>query len=367
MIEGVCEIMARWFPILLVIAALCSSGVFGRTWYVKPDASGDAPSINAGLDSAYYGDTVLVAPGVYPVTEDPATHVEPGPGICLVSDEGPEATTIEVCEHHVGIDLRECEGASVSGFTVRYSDEPGCVTPSMWLPIGISLWNCLDVVVENCNVQGPVTHGIWVSGTRAAPGMPIVRSNAISGCVFGLACGEEMSGGLTPLFHDNVVTECSYGIEVCDSAPQIEGNLFTYCPWLGMHFIGDCGGDCTGNIIAYNGRVGGEWDCGGVGIIDDTEGQVVSFNRSGPPELANDFYHNLGRDIHTGGLGEYTCVEAGYNYWGTDCPDFSRKLADNVCYGCWVDSTHTTVFCDWSHCPEPREASTWGAIKAIYR
>ena len=36
-----------------------------RTWYVKQDGSGDAPTISAAVDSAVAGDTVLVAAGIY--------------------------------------------------------------------------------------------------------------------------------------------------------------------------------------------------------------------------------------------------------------------------------------------------------------
>lgn len=351
------------FLILAVILATPFSAL-ARIWYVRPDSTGDVPSIKAGLDSASYGDTVLVAPGVYLRTGDPETNIIPGPGVCLTSDEGPELTIIEVCGAGGGISLGECEGARVSGFTVRYGDEPGCV-PGMGWPTGIFLGDCLDVIVEDCIVQAPA-YGIQVHGAITGPDMPIIRGNRISNCAYGLDCGGSFAR-LTPLFQDNVVTDCNFGIHVDRSAPRIDGNSITNCRWMGMQFGGDCGGNCTRNIIANNGYIGGDVDHGGVWIGGDTEGQTVSFNKFCEPAMANDFYGNTGCDICTRALGEYMWVDAEYNYWGSDCPDFSGRFLGKIWCGIWVDSAHTSIFTDWSHCQKPTEPSTWGGIKAIYR
>jgi predicted outer membrane repeat protein len=52
---------------MLAIATLLvlSSPAQARTWHISPDGSGDAPTIQAGVDSASSGDVVELAPGEY--------------------------------------------------------------------------------------------------------------------------------------------------------------------------------------------------------------------------------------------------------------------------------------------------------------
>jgi len=48
---------ARFFP----------AGVMAETWEIREDGTGDAPPVQAGIDSAAVGDTVLVHPGMQPM------------------------------------------------------------------------------------------------------------------------------------------------------------------------------------------------------------------------------------------------------------------------------------------------------------
>jgi hypothetical protein len=326
-----------------------------RTWYVVPDSTGLATPIKAALDSASSGDTVLVAPGTYLRTDDPETWTRPGPGVALVSEHGPEVTVIEFCNITTGIGLSDCEGARVSGFTIRFAEKPGCGHPGGTLS-GISCYHCTDVVVEDCIVED-VTYGIKVRGESGSWWKPLFRNITIRDCNTGITCGYVSEPG-RPHFLGISITDCRVGAEVVDSEPQFESCAITYCSTIAISYVGHCGGGCDKCIIAHNQE--------GVWIYSDPPLAAPGFNGSWLPENANDFFDNAGWDIWYAYSTPDALVMAIYNYWGTECPDFTSRLHGRVLYSPWMDSTHTVVLNE-DHCPQAVEPSTWGSIKAMFR
>ena len=342
---------------LIGILALTPAVAFSLTWRVPSQC----PTIHAGLDSASYGDTVLVAPGIYSVTDDSETSVSPGPGEHLMSESGPELTIIEFCDRSVGISLHDCEGARLSGFTVRFGSGPDC-----WVPpvptTGVSCYDCTDVIVENCIIEDMGGYSIIVQGHSSAWLKPVFRNNILRNTDggYGIVCWDMVDPG-RPLFQGNTISGFTCGGEFENSSPIIQGNRITNCREWGLYYYGNCGGDCLGNVIIHNG--------GGVYINADPPYAVPGFNAGLNPPDANDIYDNTGYDL------SYECCRLGeqpwppyapLNYWGSRCPDSATVFHGPVVFEPWVDSTHTEIL-NRSDCPDATEPTTWGSIKAMFR
>jgi len=82
---------------------------------------GDQPTIQAGIDAAANGDTVLVAPGIYTGEGNLAVSFH-GTNVVLTSEGGPSATLIESESGEAWLNITNGERPSISGFEVRHAD-----------------------------------------------------------------------------------------------------------------------------------------------------------------------------------------------------------------------------------------------------
>jgi hypothetical protein len=349
---------ARQALVGYVLVILMATGVSARTWYVEPDSTGSSCVIHAALDSASYGDTVLVGPGTYIETDDPETCIRLKAGVALVGAQGAEATKIEYCGTPVGMQLAQCEGSRVSGFTVQFVARPGCGGPGTTSACGIKVWNCTDVVVEDCIIDATPYHGIWVEGASSEWWKPVIRNNVVRNCTYGILCTEVYDPG-RPYFVGNTITDCRTGVDVWDSEPNFDYCEITHCSVAGMSYVGHCGGNVKRSVIAHNEQYG-------VCVWVDPPIASPTFNGSWLPELANDIYDNGSWDIFYDHTGPDAPLMAIYNCWRAECPDFPTRVYGNVMYSPWMDSTHTRMIYTVD-CQTSAEPSTWGSIKAMFR
>ena len=76
--------------LLSLLTLLVAQPSSARTWHILNDGTGDAPTVQAGIDSSAVGDTVLVGPGTY--LENINFN---GKDIVLKGEMGPDLTILD--------------------------------------------------------------------------------------------------------------------------------------------------------------------------------------------------------------------------------------------------------------------------------
>ncbi len=163
-------------PLTIILAAIivasCAVPASARTWRIRVDGTGDAPTIQAAVLASADYDSILVAPGVYTWTNqntqpnDQFTMIQFKRGqdfVTIVSEAGPEATILDA-ELQGRVLVTEGQNyLTVDGFTMRGGRAPGLSLPiggCMILHVSHDTFrNC--VFTENWAPTGGVA---WVGG-----------------------------------------------------------------------------------------------------------------------------------------------------------------------------------------------------------
>jgi parallel beta-helix repeat protein len=193
---------------------------------------GSQPTVQAGINAANNGDTVLVGPGTY--VENINFN---GKAITLTSAGGPLVTILDGGANGtvVTFNNNETTSATLSGFTIRNGLQNG-------LPGGGILISAASPTISNNIITGnhaAVGIGMYISG-----GSPVIRNNTITGNnQAGAGDGGAGGGGIlvegststlgAPQIVNNIITNNSVagggvggGISVFYySSPLIQGNL----------------------------------------------------------------------------------------------------------------------------------------------
>jgi len=104
----------------LALALLGPAPALSNLWNVYADGSGDAPTIQAAIDSAAAGDTILLHDGIYTGSGNKNLDFG-GKNLVLRSDCGPEGVIIDCENVGRGIHLHSGEGSSarIERITIR--------------------------------------------------------------------------------------------------------------------------------------------------------------------------------------------------------------------------------------------------------
>jgi len=182
----------KWGLVIILLVPsfilLSASISYSRTWYVKPDGTGDAPTIKAAIDSSMAGDTVLVALGTY--TIESRIRCTGKSNLTILSEEGPENTDIVGSGSNVSFDIPGLSNFILKGFTISK-----CPIYVYW---------CSDVIIENNILKSGAPLILEAGGGHE------IRDNLIYSCEIGIDCSDYC---MDVKIYNNTIAYChsSYG------------------------------------------------------------------------------------------------------------------------------------------------------------
>ncbi len=210
----------------------------------------EQPTIQAGLNSAQSGDTVLVSPGTYHENID-WPYVE---NIYLMSDEGCGGTVISGGHEGHVFTINGVQRLNIQGFTIRDG------TAEMDTSGGGIYCNNSNMAISECRFTENSADGSWGGGGMYCHGgSPRIINNEFIGNLAGeSAVGSAIAiVGSTAHISYNYFTENANppsfpgAISIEYSASEISHNVITGNPTSGI-FLWDGGGTIHHNLIYDN-------------------------------------------------------------------------------------------------------------------
>lgn len=264
---------------LLLVTVVAAGPAVAAVWPVS-----EKGKLQEALDSAAYGDTVLVAPGQYP-------RVVLRSGVTLLSEKGPEHTLLKENTFWVVQGEAVDSLAAIEGFTID----------GMKGAEGVVYAEESSYRVTNCVIRGG-----W-AGVRALYSNLRVEDCTIRDCTNGIYVFE--SGGFIA---ENDIQLCHQAMTIVSSNPRVVRNRITR-NGSGITIEKHSDAEIGGSVATAN-RI---WNNAALAVRNDSY-QKQQGVRTWTPMT----------------------VKVPYNFWGSDCPDSSLFLG-MVEWTPWVDESGT--------------------------
>jgi len=383
--------MPKRLPLALIVLLFVPQPSRAVTWLV----STECPTIQAGIDSAGYGDTVLVEPGTYYEHDIIMKN-----GVTLLGQMGPEATVIDAQQLGRVIYCEDVDSTTtIEGLTITGGNAPNspwgggiCCKHASPRILGNDISEnsagagggivCLDY--SSPRIEGnTITHNLagMAGGIGCEYSAPVIVSNVIAHNTANWDGGGIAFDEAT-IVSDNIITHNTAdmpdgyggGIFCMGAGSLVTGNSITFnSAGYGGGIHTEWNGTFTGNTISHNYAMWG----GGVFIYYTSspvlEGNIISFNGLNglacyPGSPASVTCCNFYNDVNF-----YECDDViGINGNFSEDPLFCDAGAEDFHLDCSSPCVHG-YGCGrigaWGvGCGSTRvEPTTWSALKALYR
>jgi predicted outer membrane repeat protein len=384
--------MRRFIPLAFIFLCFHSHAA-ARTWHVLPDSTGDAPTIQAAIDSAEAGDEVFVSAGVW--TESIQSHMF-GPSMLIMKSD---------------ITLR----GETGGYTTTLdAQSAGRVILCPMLAAQVTIED-LTIIGGAASGSSPADNGGGILCRGAAARIvncEFVDNEAGAGGALSIYSNPDSTQVVDCSFIDNVALERGGGVYVYDPNVRLSrcrfinntagssggGALYCqsantaviYCEFLNNSATGSGGAvRCWGaspsivySTFFYNNALSGA-----ITLSSDSDPQISSTIIAGgavgpgisctdetcaPILLCCDVYGNTDGDW-TGCIADQLGADGNFSADPLFCDIMSGDFSVEDCSPCLPGNNPLGAPCGCGSqtsgcgCGEAIEPATWGAIKAIYR
>jgi len=210
---------------------LGSRAVDSRTWHITPDATGDAPTIQAGIDSAAAGDDVLLAVGTYTWTSQGTSGtsmIRLKPGVWLHSEGGAPETLLDAQEQGRVMLLQDAGNAvRIEGLTLQNGrSRPGFefAGGAGILALGATEPTIVSSVIQNNIAFDPPNGGGVYCNVATITNCTFLDNGAYRGGGGGLLCGAATVSDC--VFKRNGAGDGGAGGAIATSSATIENCFF---------------------------------------------------------------------------------------------------------------------------------------------
>lgn len=354
--------------IMLLAVVLClmvTSTALCRTWEINTAGTGDAPTIQAGIDSAAAGDTVLVNIGTYDEHD-----IQMKSGVLLISYSALWEYTIIDAGGQGGVII--CDGVDATGviygFTITGGHATGAGTDASGG--GIACLNYSAPEIRLCAIAGNTADfegGGILCDDHSSPYITdcVIRENHAATAGGGLSCSEYSSPTLqyTTIRSNTSANDGAGAFFRASSSPS-----FAKCTFLNNSAAGLGGG-----IYTFLNSTPSFIYCM---IVFSTDGEAayVYDDNCIPVFTCCDIYGNQGGDW-TGRIADQDNTIGNFSADPLFCDTLTTAVYVEDCSPClygnhpWYPScmAHIGNVGPGCGCGEATEPTTWGAIKAMYR